>query len=74
MKKNKKIKTHGITDVIKQTQNIGDDLADKFRKRKNTIDGKVAISAYRAAIDGAKIKLTYDKLMGTTKKIKFLEK
>ena len=69
----KTIKTINISDVIRTTQDIGDNLATKF---EDTQDIKVAcasLEAYKTAISGANAQLVYKKLTGKPGSIAFFE-
>lgn len=67
----KKIKTMNVTDVIAVTQEIGDTLATQFHESRDLRVAQISLSAYKAAINGAKAQVIYKKLTGNPESIKF---
>lgn len=73
MSNNKKIKTNTITDVIKVTQDMGDELVTSYKENGDLKVATVALDAYKTAINGAKTQLIYKKLTGEPGTINFLK-
>lgn len=69
----KKIKTVGVTDVIKVTQEIGDILSSQYHTSKDLKVAQGALSAYKTAISAAKAQIIYKKLTGTPDSIEFFK-
>lgn len=70
MEKNQ-IKTANVTDIINVSQEIGDSLANQYRKSKDLKVAQTSLSAYKTAISGAKAQVIYKKLTGNPDSIKF---
>lgn len=68
-----KIKTKNVSDVIKTTQNIGDNLASTFEETRDLKVCALSLSAYKTAIAAAKAQVIYKKLTGKPTKVAFLE-
>jgi len=73
MSKINKIKTNTITDVIKVTQEMGDNLATHYNTTQDIKVASAALDAYKTAISGAKTQLIYKKLTGEPGEIPFLK-
>ena len=73
METTNEIKTNNVTDVIAVTQKMGDTLANQFEKTKDLRVASISLSAYKAAISGAKAQVIYKKITGNPSSIKFFE-
>jgi hypothetical protein len=69
----KKIKTLNVTDVIKVTQEIGDELSSQYSSTKDLKVAHGALSAYKTAISAAKAQVVYKKITGKPGIITFFE-
>lgn len=68
-----KIKTMNVTDVIKVTQKMGDQLANQYNENKDLKVAQMSLSAYKTAISGAKAQVIYKKMTGNPQRIEFFE-
>jgi hypothetical protein len=69
----KKTITKNVSDVIKVSQEIGDQVSDIWTETKDFKAAQTALAAYKTAIAAAKAQLIYKKLTGKPGTIKFLE-
>lgn len=69
----KKVKTLNVTDVIKVTQEIGDELSSQYSLTKDLKVAHEALSAYKTAISAAKAQVVYKKITGKPGIITFFE-
>lgn len=72
MVKSKLVKTETVTDVISETQRIGDYLATKFHETQDLRMASICLAAYKTAINGSKAQLGYKKLTSNKERIAFL--
>lgn len=65
-----------VTTVINKTAQLGDDLLEKFKRDNCVKTANASISAYRACISGAKLKMQYEKALKNleiNRDVEFLE-
>lgn len=62
-----------ITDMRKACLEMGDSEYQKYKDTDDLAHAAVSLSAYKQAVDAAKVQLTYNKMNGSQQKIKFLE-
>jgi len=68
------MKPQGARKIIRNTENMGDTLYNKFTKTQDLKVAQTALSAYRVALAIAKGELQHKKLTGEPAKIDFFKK
>ena len=66
-------KSTNVTDVRALCLEIGDSEYKKYKVSDDLTNAAMSLAAYKQAIDASKAQLVYNKMNGTTTKIKFLD-
>jgi hypothetical protein len=69
----KTVKTNNSEDVIRKSNNLGDQLNEMFQLNKDLKVAALALVGYKTAISSAKELIKYKKLTGSPETIEFFE-